>query len=92
MQLPAKAVAPDIRIELRRGATSVAVTWPVDDGARSVGAEMTEGAATASGGHNSVAMLVRQEGETLNELLKRLDKAIVRFYEHDEFIDEINGE
>lgn len=30
MQLPAKAVAPDIRIELRRGATSIAVTWPVD--------------------------------------------------------------
>lgn len=37
-------------------------------------------------------MLVRREGETLNALLKRLDKAIVRFYEHDEFIDEINGE
>ena len=30
VQLPAKAVAPDIRIELRRGATSIAVTWPVD--------------------------------------------------------------
>mgnify|MGYP003584384296 CR=1 FL=1 len=51
-----------------------------------------ECAATASDGHNSVAMLVRREGETLNALLKRLDKAIVRFYEHDEFIDEVNGE
>lgn len=30
MQLPAKAVAPDIHIELRRGATSVAVIWPVN--------------------------------------------------------------
>lgn len=30
MQLPAKAAAPDIRIELRRGATSIAVTWPTD--------------------------------------------------------------
>lgn len=30
MQLPAKAVAPDIRIELRRGATSIAVIWPTD--------------------------------------------------------------
>ena len=29
MQLPARSVAPDIRIELRRGATSVTVTWPV---------------------------------------------------------------
>ncbi len=28
MQLPARSVAADIRIELRRGATSVAVTWP----------------------------------------------------------------
>jgi len=30
MQLPAKSAAPDIRIELRRGATSVNVTWPAD--------------------------------------------------------------
>lgn len=30
MQLPVNAAAPDIRIELRRGATSVAVTWPMD--------------------------------------------------------------
>ena len=28
MQLPAKNALPDIRIELRRGATSIAVTWP----------------------------------------------------------------
>jgi transposase len=30
MQLPARSVAPDIRIELRRGATSITVTWPAD--------------------------------------------------------------
>lgn len=48
-------------------------------------------AATAADRHNSVAMLVRRDGETLNALLKRLDKAIARFYEHDEFVDEING-
>jgi transposase len=30
MELPAKSAAPDIRIELRRGATSVTVTWPTD--------------------------------------------------------------
>jgi transposase len=30
MQLPAKNALPDIRIELRRGATSIAVTWPTD--------------------------------------------------------------
>lgn len=50
-----------------------------------------ECAATAADGHSSVAMLVRREGETLNALLKRLDQTIARFYDHDEFIDEING-
>jgi hypothetical protein len=47
--------------------------------------------ATAADAHNAVAMLVRRDGETLNALLKRLDKAIGRFYEHDEIIDEVNG-
>jgi len=28
--LPAKCASADIRIELRRGATSIAVTWPTD--------------------------------------------------------------
>ena len=30
MQLPAKTAAADIRIELRRGATSISVAWPTD--------------------------------------------------------------
>ena len=30
MQLPAKTAAADIRIELRRGATSISVVWPTD--------------------------------------------------------------
>ena len=30
MQLPAKTEAADIRIELRRGATSISVAWPTD--------------------------------------------------------------
>ena len=30
MQLPAKVPAADIRIELRRGATAITVTWPTD--------------------------------------------------------------
>ena len=45
----------------------------------------------AQRGHNSVAMLVRRDGETLNALLKRLDKAIGQFYEHDAIIDEVSG-
>ena len=35
-------------------------------------------------------MLVKREGETLNALLKRLDKAIAKFYEDGTVIDEIN--
>jgi transposase-like protein len=30
VQLPVKSALPNIRIELRRGATSIAVTWPTD--------------------------------------------------------------
>ena len=33
-----------------------------------------ECAATAADGHNALAMLVRRDGETLNALLKRLDR------------------
>jgi hypothetical protein len=47
-------------------------------------------AATAADGHNALAMLVRRDGETLNALLKRLDKAIARFYDSGETTDEIN--
>jgi hypothetical protein len=48
-------------------------------------------AATAADGHNALAMLARREGETLNALLKRLDRAIGRYYDDGETIDEING-
>jgi hypothetical protein len=41
-------------------------------------------------GHNALAMLVRRDGETLNALLKRLDKAIAKFYDSGETTDEIN--
>jgi hypothetical protein len=37
--------------------------------------------ATAADGHNSVAMLVRREGETLAALLQRLENAIAQFYD-----------
>lgn len=47
-------------------------------------------AATAADGHNALAMLVRRDGETLNALIKRLDKAIGRYYDTGEPTDEIN--
>jgi hypothetical protein len=47
-------------------------------------------AATASDGHNALAMLVRRDGETLAALLKRLDRAIAKYYDSGETTDEIN--
>ena len=49
-----------------------------------------ECAATAADGSNALAMLVRREGESLNALLKRLDKAIGLAWSEDLFIDEVN--
>ena len=50
-----------------------------------------ECAATAADYHNTLAMLVRRDSETLNALLKRLDRAIAKFYETGETTDEINS-
>lgn len=37
-------------------------------------------------------MLVRRDGETLAALLKRLDKAVSRFYADGDVIDEVNSQ
>ena len=50
-----------------------------------------ECAATAADGSNTLAMLVRRDGETLNALLKRLDQAIGAYYDYGETVDEVNG-
>jgi hypothetical protein len=49
-----------------------------------------ECAATAADGSNCLAMLVRRDGESLNALLNRLDKAIGLAWSNDLFIDEVN--
>ena len=49
-----------------------------------------ECAATAADGSNCLAMLVRRDGESLDALLKRLDKAIGLAWSTDIFIDEVN--
>jgi hypothetical protein len=46
--------------------------------------------ATATDGHNCLAMLVRHRGETLTQLLTRLDLAIAKAFTEDIFTDEIN--
>ena len=48
-------------------------------------------AAVANDNHNMLAALQRRDDETLLQLLQRLDAALLRALEHDEFIDEING-
>ena len=48
-------------------------------------------AATAADGHNALAMLARRDDETLNALIKRLDRAIGRYYDNGEKTDEINS-
>jgi len=46
--------------------------------------------ATATDGSNCLAMLVRRDGETLSQLLIRLDLAIARAFVDDIFTDEVN--
>lgn len=46
--------------------------------------------ATATDEAQCLAMLVRRDGETLDELLQRLDAAIADAYANDRFADEIN--
>lgn len=47
--------------------------------------------AIANDGHNSLAMLVRRDGETLTQLLIRLDAAIATAYDENKFTDEVNA-
>ena len=47
--------------------------------------------ATAEDGSNCLAMLVRRDGETLNQLMRRLDRAIHLAWTEDWFTDEVNG-
>ena len=47
--------------------------------------------AIANDHHNTLAMLVRNDGETLAHLLARLDQAIGKALAEDIFTDEING-
>jgi hypothetical protein len=48
-------------------------------------------AATAADGHNALAMIARREGETLTAMIKRLDRAVGRYYAQGETTDEINS-
>lgn len=47
-------------------------------------------AAVASYGRRPVAILVRRDGEPIEQLLGRLDKAVNLAHEAEDFVDEIN--
>jgi hypothetical protein len=62
-----------------------------DGGEVTIGAlEPHECVASAADQHNTMAMLVRRDGESLTALLKRLDKAIGIAYDGGDVIDEVN--
>lgn len=46
--------------------------------------------ATATDDSQCLAMLVRRQGESLDDLLRRLDAAIADAYENEHFTDEVN--
>ena len=48
-------------------------------------------AATAADEHQCLAMLQRRPGESLEDLLQRLDAAIGDAYENNVYIDEVNA-
>ncbi|MGA2171156.1 MAG: hypothetical protein ABSG62_23480 [Terracidiphilus sp.] len=48
------------------------------------------GVAVASDEHSALAMLVRRDGETLAQLLTRLDQAVAKALDDDIYTDEIN--
>jgi hypothetical protein len=54
-------------------------------------ADGVECAATAADHHNTLVMLVRREGETIAALIKRVDRALRRYYETGETVDEVNA-
>jgi hypothetical protein len=64
----------------------------IQDGEITVGVVRPVGCvAVASDGHTTLAMLARRKGETLAQLLTRLDLAIAKAYDEEIFTDEINS-
>jgi hypothetical protein len=70
---------PYIEETIEQGGISIGVIPP-----------LTECVAVAHEGRNTLAMLKRRKGESLAQLLSRLDLAIARAHTDDIFTDEIN--
>ncbi len=69
------------------------ITELIEEGQITIGVirPVGESVAVANDGESTLAMLVRRDGETLSQLLKRLELAIARARTEDVFIDEINS-
>jgi hypothetical protein len=64
----------------------------IEDGEITIGTlDPVGGVATAVDGSNCLAMLVRRDGETLMQLLQRLDLAVALAFTEDIFTDEVNA-
>ena len=102
MELRRKSTAPQPRSGLNEDAATNAPTSSLPDlpyieetieqGGISIGVipPLTECVAVAHEGRNTLAMLKRRKGETLSQLLTRLDLAIALAHTADIFTDEIN--
>lgn len=62
----------------------------IDYGQITIGVMRPGCVAVASDGHNSLAMLVRRRGESLAQLLTRLDQAVEKALNEEIYTDEIN--
>lgn len=63
----------------------------INDGQITIGKMHPVGCvAVANDEHNALAMLVRRKGESLFQLLTRLDQAIAKAYNENFFTDEVN--
>lgn len=84
---------PSLRDDNRAGADAALphIATLIADGEITVGVLNPVGCvAVATDGHNTLAMLKRRPGETLTQLLTRLDQAIERAWTEEIYTDEIN--
>ena len=102
MERRGKSEAPDTRSSVNEESTSNHQTSSLSElayieetiarGAITIGVvpPLKECVAIAHEGRHTLAMLKRQKGESLTELLSRLNLAIARAHTEDIFTDEIN--
>lgn len=98
---PRKARAPSPQRRAQRSKPAASTPWPtVEDFLATEEGNITVGAlnhsslgytAVASDDHNMLVALVRRSGETLHQLLDRLERALGPAIEDQVYVDEINS-